>query len=88
MKRFIEIKLLQYVNTAFLEKHSFGKPEIKTQTTEIVSQQIIPVENIKKVLNLEPTELLIYNDNERKFEYIKVKNTYDEIKSKMSDMLC
>lgn len=86
MKKFIEISVLRYIKKIIPPKHICSRPEQITE--EVITKQIIPIDNIKKVYDTNPTQLLIYNDNENKLEYIDIKNTYDEIKNKMGDLLC
>lgn len=86
MKKFIEISVLRYINKIIPPKHICSRPEQITE--EVITKQIMPIDNIKKVYDTNPTLLLICNDKENKLEYIDIKNTYDEIKNKMGDLLC
>lgn len=86
MKKFIEISILEYVRKYIQPEHILERPQITTE--EIIRKQIIPIDNIKKVYDTTPTQLLIYDDNENELKYVNITNTYDEIKSKMGGIVC
>ncbi|MBR4633102.1 MAG: hypothetical protein IKO48_07305 [Elusimicrobia bacterium] len=91
MKKFIEIKQLRYVTKekypAPYEYEMLADDRPRIVTEEVITKQIIPIDTIKKVFCQEPTELLIRDEKEGLI-YIKVKNSYEDIKSKMGDLLC